>query len=91
VKEKKKWPFGIKVVYGMYFFGSLWILIYLNACNDNYEPKPVYKIPTSNMTELKYSVFNIDGCQYLLYEMMDGKGLTHKGDCTNAVGHKIFN
>ena len=71
----------------------LWLLIigFFAACDPSYKPKPVYKIPTGHVTELKYSIFNIDGCQYILYETVAAQGLTHKGDCTNAIGHKIFN
>jgi hypothetical protein len=72
------------------FLAACIVIIGFTACND-YQPKPVYKIPTGSMTELKYSVFNIDGCQYLLYEVGTSYGLTHKGDCTNTIGHKVFN
>lgn len=67
-------------------------LLLLCGCEPIVEPPPPPPVNTIYIqgAVVKYSILEIDGCQYLSYPTAYGyQALTHKGNCTNVVhGHE---
>lgn len=101
-KSEEDFIKGQKIKIFLIVIGLL-IAIFLHSCK---QPKPKVPShieiiqdsldrnnilsPTSNYYDLRYTVFYLDGCEYIRVGTGSNSWGAHKGDCKNPI-HKIKN
>ena len=65
----------------------LLIAVMLQSCeNDNTEPAQSMELSkTSKLWYTQYSIYTLDGCEYIVVGVGQYRWGSHKGDCKNPI------